>query len=459
VTGDARAGALRRSAYRCRHAWLGGPEVSDDVLVEIEGDRITGVTVGVGATPPDARVLSGLVLPGLANCHSHAFHRALRGRTQRERGTFWTWRDQMYAVAGRLDPGSYFCLARATYTEMALAGITAVGEFHYVHHDPSGAPYAAPNAMGEALIAAAREVGIRIALLDTCYLAAGFDQPPSGVQIRFSDGSSEAWAARVESLAVEYASARDVVVGAAVHSVRAVPREQIPAVAKWADDRRAPLHVHLSEQVAENSACLHAVGVTPTRLLADAGVLGDRCSPVHATHLTDSDIALLGQSHTNVVLCPTTERDLADGIGPAVALHNAGCRLTLGSDSHAVIDLFEEMRALELHERLSTHERGHWPAGSLLTAGTAAGQRSLGFGDAGMIAVGARADLVALDIESVRTAGTGSGVETGVFAATSADVTDVVSGGVHIVEDREHVAFPHVGRDLEHAIRRVVDEP
>jgi cytosine/adenosine deaminase-related metal-dependent hydrolase len=219
------------------------------------------------------------------------------------------------------------------------------------------------------------------------------------------------------------------------------------------------LHVHLSEQVAENSACLQAVGVTPTRLLADAGVLGDRCSPVHATHLTDSDIALLGQSHTNVVLCPTTERDLADGIGPAVALHNAGCRLTLGSDSHAVIDLFEEMRALELHERLSTHERGHWPAGSLLTAGTAAGQRSLGFGDAGMIAVGARADLVALDIESVRTAGTGSGVETGVFAATSADVTDVVSGGVHIVEDREHVAFPHVGRDLEHAIRRVVDEP
>jgi formiminoglutamate deiminase len=458
VTEVARTGAPRRSAYRCERAWLGGPEVTDDVLVDIEGDRVTRVTAGAGTTRPGARVLRGLVLPGLANCHSHAFHRALRGRTQRERGTFWTWRDQMYAVAGRLDPGTYFSLARATYTEMALAGITAVGEFHYLHHDPSGAAYAAPNVMGEALIAAAREVGIRIALLDACYLASGFDQPPSGVQIRFSDGSSERWAARVEGLAGEYESARDVVIGAAVHSVRAVPRDQIPTVAKWADDQQVPVHAHVSEQVAENTACREAFGLTPTQLLAETGVLSDRCSAVHATHLAESDVVLLGQSHTNVTLCPTTERDLADGIGPALALHEAGCPLTLGSDSHAVIDLFEEARAVELHERLSTHERGHWQAHSLLTAASSAGQRSLGFDDAGVIAVGARADLVALDMSSVRTAGTGSGVETAVFAATGADVTDVVSGGVHIVEDREHVAFPRVGRDLERSIRRVVGE-
>jgi cytosine/adenosine deaminase-related metal-dependent hydrolase len=174
--------------------------------------------------------------------------------------------------------------------------------------------------------------------------------------------------------------------------------------------------------------------------------------------LAESDVLLLGQSQTNVTLCPTTERDLADGIGPALALHEAGCPLTLGSDSHAVIDLFEEARAVELHERLTTHERGHWPAHSLLTAASGAGQRSLGFDDAGAIAVGARADLVALDVGSVRTAGTGSGVETAVFTATGADVTDVVSGGVHIVEDCEHVAFPRVGRDLERSIRRVVGE-
>jgi formiminoglutamate deiminase len=446
----------RRSAYRCERAWLGGLEVTEDVLVEIDGDRIIGVTIGAATTPAGARTLRGLVLPGLANCHSHAFHRALRGRTQRERGTFWTWRDQMYAVAGQLDPGTYFCLARATYAEMALAGITAVGEFHYLHHDPRGAPYAAPNAMGEALIAAAREVGIRISLLDTCYLASGFDQPPTGVQIRFSDGSSERWAARVESLADEYMSARDVVIGAAVHSVRAVPRDQISTVARWSDDHRVPLHVHVSEQVAENDACLAAYGVTPTQLLADAGVLSDRCSAVHATHLTESDVALLGRSRTNVDLCPTTERDLADGIGPSRALHEAGSPLTLGSDSHAVIDMFEEMRAVELHERLSTRERGHWKAVSLLEAATGSGQRSLGFG-AGVISVGALADLVAVDVESVRTAGTGSGVETAVFAATAADVTDVVSGGVHIVEDREHVAFPRVARDLERSIQRVVE--
>jgi formiminoglutamate deiminase len=458
VSEVARTGASRPSGYRCQRAWLGGPEVTDDVLVEIDGDRISRVTVAPRTTPPGTRTLSGVVLPGLANCHSHAFHRALRGRTQRERGTFWTWRDQMYAVAGRLDPGSYFSLARATYAEMALAGITAVGEFHYLHHDPGGAAYAAPNAMGEALIAAAREVGIRIALLDACYLASGFDQPPTGVQIRFSDGSAERWAARVDALATEYGSARDVVIGAAVHSVRAVPRDQISTVAKWADDRKAPLHLHVSEQIAENTACMEAVGITPTQLLADAGALSDRCSAVHATHLTKSDIALLAQSGTNVVLCPTTERDLADGIGPAMALHEAGCSLALGSDSHAVIDLFEEMRAMELHERLSTQERGHWPAASLLSAGTDVGQRALGFADAGVIEVGARADLVSLDAESVRTAGTGSGVETGVFSATNTDVTDVVSGGVHIVEDREHVAFPRVGRDLERSIRRVVQE-
>ena len=357
--------------------------------------------------------LPGITLPGLANCHSHAFHRALRAHTQKERGSFWTWREQMYAVAAYLTPDSYFELARETYAEMRATGITAVGEFHYLHHQPDGTPYDDPNEMGRALLAAADDAGIRIRLLDACYLAAGFGQEPQGVQVRYSDGDAARWADRV-------AAFDDPRVGVAIHSVRAVPRDQIPTIVEVARDR--PLHVHLSEQMAENDACLAATGRTPTQLLADAGALGPSTTAVHATHLTDEDVRLLGESATRVCLCPTTERDLADGIGPARRLHDAGAVLTLGSDSHAVIDLFEEMRAVEMHERLATQERGHWSAAELLAAATCDGHSSLGFEDAGRIAVGQRADLITVDLETVRTRGAGANAETLVFAATSADV-------------------------------------
>ena len=344
---------------------------------------------------------------GLANAHSHAFHRALRGQVQRERGTFWTWRDEMYKVAEELTPDSYFALAKQVYAEMLATGITAVGEFHYLHHQTDGTPYDDPNEMGRAVLAAADEVGIGIRLLDTCYLAGGIDQPVEGVQRRFSDGTAEAWAERVSAFA-------DDRVGAAVHSVRAVPREAFRTVAEWADAR--PLHVHLSEQVAENEACLAAYGVTPTRLLAEEGVLGPTTTVVHATHLTPEDIRLLGEAHVFVCLCPTTERDLADGIGPSRALHDAGCRIVLGSDSHAVIDLFEEMRAVEMHERLATQVRGHWSAQELLEAATRHGHTALGFTPGGE---------VTLDTDSIRTRGCGASPEMAVFAATAADVKEV----------------------------------
>jgi formiminoglutamate deiminase len=357
----------------------------------------------------------GLTLPGLANGHSHAFHRALRARTQNERGSFWTWREQMYRLAEGLDPDSYRALATEVYREMRAAGITAVGEFHYLHHQPGGTPYDDPNEMGRALLAAADEAGIRIRLLDTCYLAAGFGQDVEGVQRRFSDGDAERWAARVEAF-------DDDRVGAAIHSVRAVPRDQLATVAQWAQSRGVPLHVHLSEQVAENDACEEIYGLTPTQLLAEQGVLGPMTTVVHATHLTETDVRLLGESGGYACFCPTTERDLADGIGPSRFLHDAGCRLTLGSDSHAVIDLFEEMRAMEMHERLATQQRGHWSAAELVAAATYDGHASLGFPDAGRIAVGQRADLVTVDLDSWRTRGTGATPETLVFAATAADV-------------------------------------
>ncbi len=307
--------------------------------------------------------------------------------------------------------------------------------------------------MGLAVVEAARDAGIRIALLDTCYVASGIGVGPEGVQTRFSDGDAEGWANRLERL--EYQAGDDVVVGAAVHSVRAVPPEQMVLVAAWADEHRAPIHVHLSEQVAENDACLAAYGRTPTGVLEDAGVLGERTSAVHATHLTDTDIEALGRTRTHACFCPTTERDLGDGVGPSRRLHTSGSALTLGSDSHAVIDAFEEMRAVELDERLASQERGHWSAEELLVAATVTGHTSLGFADVGRIEVGAHADLVTLDMDSPRTAGTGATVESAVFAAGAADVVQVVRDG-QVVANASHRR--QVGRELEDVISRLWEE-
>ncbi|MFH9605219.1 formimidoylglutamate deiminase [Streptomyces rochei] len=440
----------RTRTYWLEHAWL-GTHVEPGVAVDVGDDgRIAAVRTDVPAPPPSAEILRGLTLPGLANAHSHAFHRALRGTVQVGSGTFWTWREVMYSVADRLTPETYLDLARAVYAEMALAGITTVGEFHYVHHAPGGAAYADPNAMGEALIQAAADAGVRITLLDTCYLSSGFGQPPDTHQLRFSDGTADAWAQRC-SLLEERDHAR---IGAAVHSVRAVPADQLATVARWAEERRAPLHVHLSEQTAENDACRAAHGCTPTRLLADHGVLGPRTTGVHNTHLTDEDIALLGGSRTGTCMCPTTERDLADGIGPAVALQQAGSPLSLGSDSHAVVDLLEEARAMELNERLRTRTRGHWTAAALLRAASADGHAALGWDDAGTIEPGARADLATVALDSVRTAGPlpRLGAETAVFAATAADVRHTVVGGRHVVRDGAHTLVPDVPRALARAV-------
>ncbi len=393
--------------------------------------------------------LPGLTLPGLANGHSHAFHRALRGITQADRGTFWTWRDRMYAVAARLDPDSYLALATAVYAEMALAGITCVGEFHYLHHGPGGTRYADPNEMGLALLAAAARAGIRITLLDTCYLAGGLTddgrpQPLAGPQLRFGDGDGEAWAARADALGADSRGTLSPVarVGAAIHSVRAVPVQQMHPVAAWSHRLGAPLHAHLSEQVAENEVCLAAYRRTPAEVLYEAGALGPRSTMVHATHLAARDIDLLGGSRAFTCLCPTTEADLADGIGPAGALASAGSVLTVGSDSQAVIDMFEEARRVEQYERLATGQRGHFTADALARAATLDGHASLGWPDAGEITVGALADLVTVSLDSPRLAGTAaaSALESVIFAASAADVATVVVGGRDVVSDGTHLA-------------------
>jgi formiminoglutamate deiminase len=435
--------------WHAERAWIGS--VEHDVLIEVADGAIASVR-GDTPAPPGATKLRGFVLPGLVNAHSHAFHRALRARTQRARGDFWDWREQMYSVAAVLDPGTYFELARATYAEMALAGITTVGEFHYLHHGPDGRPYANSNEMSDALIRAAEEAGIRITLIDACYLRGGMrGQALDEVQRRFSDGDVDSWAQRVDALSTP----DHCKVGGAIHSVRAVDRASIDAIVEWAQDNGALLHAHVSEQRDEVEECMQIAGMSPVEMIGEAGALGAGTTAVHATHLSDMDVELLGRSRTSVCVCPTTERDLADGVGPVLPLAEAGARLCLGSDSHAVIDLFEEARAVELDQRLATEERGWHTPEALMEAALTGGALSLGW-NAGSLEVGAVADFIAIDLGTPRLAGAGDElVGAVVFAATSADVTDVVVGGRRIVEDRAHLLVGDVGAALTDAIAKV----
>jgi len=445
-------------------AWLPGQGVAHDVLIEAAGEHFTSVTPSAPSAP-DAERLSGLTLPGFANAHSHAFHRALRGTTQADQGTFWTWRERMYQVAARLDPDSYLSLARAAFAEMALAGISCVGEFHYVHHQPDGRSYAEPNAMGHALIQAAADAGLRITLLDACYLAGGLDRsgvlPLAGPQVRFSDGDGSRWADRVEALGLDEHGmlSPHARAGAAIHSVRAVPPEHMHPVVAWGHRHGAPLHAHMSEQRGENDACRAVYGVSPARLLYDEDALGPRTTVVHATHVGSADLELLGGSQVFACLCPTTERDLGDGLAPARPLAAAGCTLTLGSDSHAVVDILEEARGVEYAERLARRSRGHFTAEALMCAATSAGHTSLGWPDAGEIAPGAWADLVTVSLDSYRTAGTAGdlALEAAVFAASAADVRTVVVSGRDVVRDGVHRLVPDVPGELARTIRAVLD--
>jgi formiminoglutamate deiminase len=318
--------------------------------------------------------------------------------------------------------------------------------------------YTDPNAMGQAVIAGAADAGIRLTLLDTCYLSSGPDGAAlTGAQLRFGDGTGEQWAERVEALRQLVGAQQTVMIGAALHSVRGVPVEHMPVVVKWADAQGVPLHVHSSEQIREVEQCVATNGQTPTAVLRDVGALGPRTTVVHATHLTSEDIADLDRTSTGVCFCPTTERDLGDGVGPAAALLAGSGLFSLGSDSHAVIDLFEEARAVELNERLSSHTRGTIAADRLLRSATYDGHCTLGWADVGQLAVGARADLVAVQLDSVRTTGGGATVENVVFAAAASDVTDVVVDGRPVVVDRRHVNVPEVEAELATAIGDLMD--
>jgi formiminoglutamate deiminase len=440
------------SSVHAQYAWLGGASCSANVRITFANGLISDIQTDVVPSDSDSRI-AGVVMPGFVNAHSHAFHRALRGRTHSGLGDFWAWRTLMYQVANRLTPENYLTLAAAVFSEMALAGITHVGEFHYVHHQQNGKQYNDPNEMGKVIIEAAHRAGIRLTLLDVAYLHGGLNGEKLGdEQKRFCDTTLKQWLNRVQDLGTgnEMYS-----IGLAPHSVRAVHQDELAQIAEYRNNR--VVHIHVSEQPAENSACIKATGRTPTQLLSDANLLGSFTTAVHATHLTTEDISLLGKSKTTACFCPTTERDLADGIGPSNQLVSAGASLTLGTDSHAVIDMFEESRAIEMNRRLITNQRGVHSCEELLTAATVNGAKSLGRKTYGLVA-GAAADFVAVSTDSVRLASfdAENGAAHLVHSATSADVRDVWVGGDQIVKDGVHRAMPDVAGALRSAINALL---
>ena len=443
---------MTTQSFHAQWAWRGGEEAIANVRITVSNGVIASVEDGVDAQASDVRI-AGVVMPGLVNAHSHAFHRALRGRTHGGAIDFWSWRTPMYEIANRLTPETYGELAAMTFAEMALSGITGVGEFHYIHHQQDGTRYANPNEMGLAMVAASQRAGIRMALLDVAYLHAALDKPePLTEQKRFSDGTIDNWLDRVDALGE---GGEGWTVGMAPHSVRAVHPNELEEVV--ANRHGKVVHVHVSEQPAENAACIAATGKTPTQVLSDAGMLGRHFTAVHATHLTATDISLLCSSHSGVCMCPTTERDLADGVGPASSLSAGGAVLSLGTDSNAFIDMFEEARAVETDERLVTGKRGvHAPA-SLLIAATSGGATALGWGQHG-IQAGAPADFIALSLDSVRLASFDAAHAAAhiVHSASPADVRDVWVAGRQIVQDHQHLNVSDLVGGLGRAIAAVV---
>jgi formiminoglutamate deiminase len=403
--------------WHADQAWLG--HRAEDVLIEVENGRIKAVTEGAVASR-GAIALHGWTIPGLANVHSHAFQHSLRGATESGGGDFWEWRQQMYRAAEGWTAVDYLKHCRRVFREMLQAGITAVGEFHYLH--------ALGNELGEAVTQAAVQEGIRITLIDACYLHGGVDgRPLEGAQKSFSDGDADRWAQRMDS----FEGGEGVRIAAAIHSVRAVDAPAMRVVAAWARKRKAPLHIHLAEQPAEVDECLAVEGCTPTQLLEREGILGADLTAVHAIHVDDDDIAVLGRHKVSICACPTSERDLGDRVGLLHRLADAGTPLCVGSDSNAVIDSFEEARGLELDQRRATGRRILHQPEALYRAATIDGMRALGW-EAGELKPGMLADFITVDQQRLAPE---RPLDLGylMFACSARDVVSVVVGGHTVV--------------------------
>lgn len=351
-------------------------------------------TTAISTLHTSASGARSLLLPGLVTAHSHAFQRALRGltqRTARETGTFWSWREAMYAAAMALTPESLYRVSRVAFDELYACGVVAVGEFHYVHHQPDGTPYDDRTLLSDVVIRAALDAGLHISLLRVAYARAGVGRDAEPGQKRFCDPDVELVLRDVDALRARYASEPRVKIGIAPHSVRAVKKEWVRECARYADAHGLPLHMHVSEVKGELEESLEEHGMHPLEVIASVGALSDRFVAVHGTNLTEREAALLGEARGWVCACPTTERDLGDGLAPLGALRANGVGLCVGIDSHIVTDGVEELRALETHERLRLRRRvtfdpsvARTPAEQLWIEGSAHGARAIGFDPAAL---------------------------------------------------------------------------
>lgn len=404
------------------------------------------------------------LLPGLVNAHSHAFQRVIRGRTehrtQNEKDSFWTWREMMYSAAARVTPEDVYDASRMAFLEMALSGITSVGEFHYLHHAPDGNAYDDPNLLSKEVIRAATDVGLRITLLRVAYARSGHELPPNPRQARFIESDPDIYLKRLDQLRAAYTLDDRVSIGAAPHSVRAVPLDYLRRVNEYASRHQLPLHMHVAEQPAEVSACIQEYGRSPVALLATEGLLNERFTAVHAIHVTPKAISSLAESRAFVCACPTTERNLGDGVVPADLYLENEVPIALGSDSQVQIDLLEDARELEYHLRLQNMERAvlsteadfsnSATANRLFEYATVNGARSLG-SLGGTLESDSPADFFTVDLNDPSIAGAAEQdlMAAIVFGSSKSAVKDVFAGGKQIVSDGRHA-------DQEEIISRFV---
>jgi len=417
---------------------------------------------GVGVS--DVRRLPGLALmPGMIDIHSHSFQRALRGKAESRRRSgpdFWSWRNIMYRCALALTPEEIYDVARMAFLEMTLAGITTVGEFHYLHRTPKGEAYADPNLLAKQVIRAAESVGIRIVLLRCAYVRAGFELPPDAGQIRFLEPDAEKFLMHSEALRSEIAKmAATVSFGLAPHSVRAVPREYLKTISAWAQTHAMPLHMHVAEQPAEIEACVAEYRATPFEFLDQLGLMTHDFTAIHAIHLQDSEIERMGRGKITVGACPTTERNLGDGILAADELIDAGVSIAFGTDSHTQTDALENARELESNLRLRHLQRavldgrqGEALPALLFDFATRAGARSLHV-EVGALEVGKFADFFTVDLADSSIAGSLSDelLTNIVFSMSPRAVCNVVVDGKVVIEERRHV----LEGEIIEAFRRV----
>lgn len=407
-----------------------------------------------GEVEDPIRLNKRALLPGLINAHSHAFQRVIRGRTERRSqnttDSFWTWREQMYGAANRLSPEEIYAASRMAFLEMALAGITAVGEFHYIHHAPDGSRYEDPNLLEREVIRAARDVGLRITLLRVAYARAGYQTEPNPQQVRFIEESPETYLTSLEQL-LAAPELKDGMawIGVAPHSVRAVPLDYLKAVIGFASSRGLVVHMHVAEQRAEVEACIEEYGRSPVALLDTEGLLSETFTAVHAIHVTPKAISALARKRANVCACPTTERNLGDGVVPADAYFKAGVPISLGTDSQIQIDLLEDARELEYHLRLQHTARNVLAPGDdneesalarrLFACATKSGAKSIGF-EGGSLEPGAPADFFTVDLDDPSIAGSSPDnlLANIVFSLSRTAIKDVVVGGKRLVEDGRH---------------------